>query len=60
MKLEELEDVNFASCICSCAKVAHCNVDRIDVIFTDRNVPSEGQKKVGLVPLAHQKICSTF
>lgn len=47
----KLEDVNFASCICFCAKVAHCNEDRIDVLFTDRNVLSEGQKKLGVLYL---------
>lgn len=43
----KLEDVNFASCICFCPKVVHCNVNRIDVLFTDRNLLSEGQKKQG-------------
>lgn len=56
----KLEDVNFASCICFCPKVVHCNVNKIDVLFTDRNLLSEGQKKQGLIPLAHQKICSIF
>lgn len=56
----KLEDVNFASCVCFCAKVSHCNVDRVDVLVTDRKVLSEGWKKLGLVPPAHQKICSKF
>lgn len=34
----KLEDVNFASCFYLCAKVAHCNVDRVNVLFTDRIV----------------------
>lgn len=34
----KLEDVNFAGCVYLHAKVAHCNMDRVDILFTGRVV----------------------
>ena len=53
----KLVDVNFAYCVYLHAKVAHCSVDRVDVLLTGRTA---GQENLAEVSLARKRICGKF